>query len=570
MKTHKQPLSSPGHSAHKAHSAPLNNQHFSVLIVEDDANSRMVLEMAFHAKGFDTHTAVNGNEALAICQLQPPDLIISDILMPEMDGFEFCRQVKLEEQLRDIPFIFYTATFVEELDRELALDLGATQFLVKPMDPMEIIQIATNLLRRESETSRPNNHPTPDPALKEAHLERLNAKLIQKVEELETKQQVLEESMRYNRLLFEQSPVGLVLCDMEGRLLDVNPAYARILGRNIDEVLRLSYWDITPESYREQEQQMLDELKTTGRYGPYEKEYLHKQGHRVPVRLQGLLFEKDGETCIWSSVEDISQRRVIERELENHREHLEELINERTRQLRDAYKELETFSYSVSHDLRTPLRAINGFSQILLEDHQSQFDEQARISLHRIRSASERMGELIEDLLSLSRLSRTQTHWSMVNITGICTDIIQNLQQAEPARIMDIHIEEGMVSNGDAALLRIILENLIGNAWKYTRREAHGRIEVGCYEKDGQSYFFVRDNGIGFNTEEYQKLFQPFQRLESSHDFEGNGIGLATVQRALRRLSGDIHAESEPGKGSTFTFHFRIQPAEDRTRLDEN
>jgi light-regulated signal transduction histidine kinase (bacteriophytochrome) len=224
------------------------------------------------------------------------------------------------------------------------------------------------------------------------------------------------------------------------------------------------------------------------------------------------------------------------------------------RALSASNRELEAFSYSVSHDLRAPLRAIDGFSQALLEDYPERLDEQGRHYLDRVREASQRMGELIGDLLQLSRVSREPMRWEPVDLSAMAREIIAEQRVPEPERQVEVTIADGLVANGHPVLLHSLLLNLLGNAWKFTRRRADAQIEFGTTEHEGELAFFVRDNGAGFDMTYAEKLFTPFQRLHSQDEFPGNGIGLATVQRVVNRHGGQAWAEGVVDQGATFYF----------------
>lgn len=230
---------------------------------------------------------------------------------------------------------------------------------------------------------------------------------------------------------------------------------------------------------------------------------------------------------------------------------LEQRVRERTAQLESANRELEAFSYSVSHDLRAPLRAIDGFSQVLEESSAPALDHSGRDALGRIRRATKRMGDLIEDLLSLSRISRSRLDTEPVNLTTLAELVVAELRAATPDRSVAVDIAPGLSALGDPRLLRIALENLLGNAWKYSARTAGACIEFGS-TSDGE--FFIRDNGCGFDMAQADRLFTPFQRLHREGEFEGSGIGLATVQRIVHRHGGQIRAQGAPGQGATFYF----------------
>lgn len=248
------------------------------------------------------------------------------------------------------------------------------------------------------------------------------------------------------------------------------------------------------------------------------------------------------------------ERLQNERELNRYRAHLEELVKERTSELGAANKELESFSYSVSHDLRAPLRSIDGFSHALLEDYADRLDANGIDSLRRIRSASQRMGRLIDGLLSLSRISRAELRHERVNLSALVHDISRELKETRPDRKVEFVISEDLFAEGDERLLYAALQNLIGNAWKFTGKRASARIEFGALEACGKLTYFVRDNGAGFDMAYVKKLFSIFERLHGEREFKGTGIGLATVYRIITRHGGRIWAEGEVEKGATFYF----------------
>jgi signal transduction histidine kinase/ferredoxin len=252
-----------------------------------------------------------------------------------------------------------------------------------------------------------------------------------------------------------------------------------------------------------------------------------------------------------------SERLKNERELNMHRSHLEELVKERTSELETANKELEAFCYSVSHDLRAPLRSIDGFSQELLNCYSDKLDDNGKDSLMRVRAASSRMARLIDDLLDLSRVSRTEMSRTVVELSAIAREVAEELMRTQPQRRVKFIIDDGLVDKGDERLLRIVFENLMGNAWKFTERHSQARIEVGVIHCEGRPAYFVRDDGAGFDMAYAKKLFEPFQRLHSANDFPGTGIGLATIQRIIQRHGGDVWAEGEVEKGATFYFTLR-------------
>ncbi|GMQ87178.1 MAG: hypothetical protein BMS9Abin08_0376 [Gammaproteobacteria bacterium] len=272
----------------------------------------------------------------------------------------------------------------------------------------------------------------------------------------------------------------------------------------------------------------------------YEKGQAHCDSQGEVLWLDGALF-------------DISDKKQAENELYSYQTHLEQIVAQRTADLQNVVGELEAFSYSVSHDLRAPLRGIDGFSDALLQDCADQLNDEGKEYLRRIRASSQRMGVLIDDLLTLSRISRKELKSTGVNLSAIAKSVVAQLQQDDPQRAVSCEIGEGLCTVGDNNLLTVVLDNLLGNAWKYTGKTADARIELGSAIRDGEAVFFVRDNGAGFDMRYADKLFGVFERLHG-REFEGTGIGLATVKRIIERHGGRVWGEGEPGKGACFFF----------------
>ena len=233
---------------------------------------------------------------------------------------------------------------------------------------------------------------------------------------------------------------------------------------------------------------------------------------------------------------------------------LEQRVKDRTAQLEASNRELEAFCYSVSHDLRAPLRGIDGWSLALLEDYHDKFDEKGRQCLRRVRADTQRMGRLIDDLLLLSRVARGTIQRSRVDLSAIAQSVAARLQEAAPERQVEFAVQPGLAAQGDARLLDIVLSNLLGNAWKFSGGRSVARVEFGRTEVDRKPAFFVRDNGVGFDMIHAQKLFGAFQRMHKASEFPGTGIGLATVQRVIQRHGGRVWAEAQVDRGATFYF----------------
>jgi PAS domain S-box-containing protein len=279
------------------------------------------------------------------------------------------------------------------------------------------------------------------------------------------------------------------------------------------------------------------------------------------TRVQPLKNEA-GQVVQWFGTNtDVTELQRIQEQLRDLNDTLEQRVQQRTAQLEAANKELEAFSYSVSHDLRAPLRSIDGFSRVLMADYPHCLDARGQDYLERVRAAAQRMGRLIDDMLSLSRVGRAEMRREPVDLSALASAVVAELRQREPERRVEVAIQPGLVADGDAALLRIVLDNLLGNAWKFTAHRADARIELGALRQDHTCVFYVRDNGAGFDMAYVGKLFTPFQRLHTEQEFPGTGIGLAIVQRIIARHGGRVWAEGAVGHGATIYFTLEGAPA---------
>jgi light-regulated signal transduction histidine kinase (bacteriophytochrome) len=273
------------------------------------------------------------------------------------------------------------------------------------------------------------------------------------------------------------------------------------------------------------------------------------------VRGQSMPKYLDDGTVVWDGViVDVTAQKQAEQAIQQMNEQLERRVAERTAQLLAANRELESFAYSVSHDLRAPLRSIDGFSRILVEEYAQGMEPIASDYLLRVRKAAERMGQLIDDLLSLSQVTRSELKRVRTDLSAIAEAVVQELRAEYPERVAHVSIHPGMQCLADPALMRIALQNLIGNAWKFTSKQAQASIEFGALIQRNKTVYYVRDDGAGFDMGHAGKLFGAFQRLHSPREFEGTGVGLATVSRIIDRHGGTVWAESSLGKGATFYF----------------
>lgn len=333
-----------------------------------------------------------------------------------------------------------------------------------------------------------------------------------------------------------------------------------ILGFELNSVLGRSILDLIPERQRGKVEEEFSNLaERQEAFVGVEQYFEDSDGNIAIFETSGIpLFTNNGIFKGYRGIsKDITERKKTERQIARLNDELENKVIERTKMLRIANKELEAFSYSVSHDLRAPLRSIDGFSQALIEDYGESLDEIATNYLSRVRSAAQRMSTLIDDMIKLAKVSRTELTKKRINLSHISTSILDSLTEMEPERKTDFKIEPNLYVMGDENLMKVALQNLIENAWKFTSKEDVTRIEVGVKSQDNQTVYYVKDNGAGFDMNYAKKLFTPFQRLHKESDFPGTGIGLSTVQRIIHRHLGKIWAEGEPGKGAEFCFTMR-------------
>jgi two-component system, sensor histidine kinase and response regulator len=393
-----------------------------VLLVDDSPTQSRRASLALEAAGFRVQLASNGREALEKARHWRPNVIVSDILMPVMDGFTLCREVRRDDIVCDVPVVLHTLTFVDSKDEEFALALGATSFVLKPSDPADLV----DEVRRALSSGHVQNQSTPtvdNEAFLQGYSERLAAKLEEKVTELEDANQLLEQRVR-----------------------------------------------------------------------------------------------------------------------------------DRTAELEAAVHELEAFSYSVSHDLRAPLRAMDGFSRMLVERFGDEFSDDARGYLERIRGSAQRMSQLIDDLLAFARLSRKPLTRTTVRPGELVKEILEELEPERQGRRIEERVGILPSCQADPSLLKQVYVNLLQNAFKFTRNQDVAQIDIGFSKTDDGVVYHVKDNGAGFDMQYADKLFGVFQRLHRPTEFEGTGVGLATCQRIIHRHGGRIWADAAPDRGASFYF----------------
>jgi len=567
-----------------------------------------------------------------------PDLVITDVLLPKMDGYQLVRELRADPSISGTGVIFYTAVFDEQEAQDLARELGVARVLFKPMDPEKILGTVGEVLKSKGDreiSSLPAS-------FEQKHLQLLVDKLVDKVKELQRSEERLQGKTQIltgiNRVFHEA-----LTCETEAELtrtcLDVAKGLTEsrlaLMGkvnqaRKLDITLGDPGWGSCPVSVSakkgapdrfkhlrgyfkkiitEGRSVIANDLvgnpdgtdaspgcppltaflgvplkyagktigliglgRSTGNYDPADQEavenlsfavveaLLRKRGEaalkEAHEELEWRVEDRTAElkTAVDHLEEEVRTRQETEEELQVINEELEMRVRERTAELEATNKELESFSYSVSHDLKTPLRAIEGFSRMLSGEHTAKLDTEGLRLLKVICDNTKIMGDLIDDLLALARLGRQQMRKSVIDLGDMANQVFLRLKTQAPGRNLQLTVNDLPSANGDYSLLYQVMMNLLSNAIKYTRSRKTAIIEVGGRIEGNENIYYVRDNGIGFDKRYGDKIFGAFQRLHGVEEYEGTGIGLAIVHRIIQRHGGRVWAEGKVDAGATFYF----------------
>ncbi len=521
----------------------------TVLVVEDNDEMRYQIS-AILSTEFDVVAVADANEGLEYLASTCPSVILSDLMMRGIDGEEFLARIRADEATRDVPVVFLSARGDEET-RVRLLDRGAQDYISKPFSPRELrTRIAGFVMIDRYQRALKN-------AVEEREGDLRNAEV-----EIEQRRQLLENALEDLRvlqrrfdLLWRSNIIAMGISHLDGRISEANDQFLSMLrySREDLDAGKLTIGSITHQGSERRTEVAISDARDTGIVRPFEKNYVDSSGRKVPVIVGGARIEGTEDEILFV-VHDLTEIRRAEMEIRKLNEELEERVAARTSALLAANRDLRAFSYSVSHDLRAPLRAISGFTRFLQEDYTSVLDDTGRDYLSRIDRNVHVMEGMITALLGLSRATREPINAVVHDVSGEIEEIIASLRAADPDRGVDVSWETPIVVEADRALFRIVLENLIHNAWKFTSKRSDGRIAIGGSEAEDHRTIRIEDNGVGFDMKNSGRIFEPFGRLHSPDEYPGTGIGLSTVHTIVRRHFGDIAVTSVPGEGTIFTI----------------
>ena len=498
----------------------------TIAYVDDSDPQRYAISRMLSAAGFHVKQAATGQQGLDLAR-EMPDLMLLDVQLPDINGIEVCRRIKSDPSTREIPILQVSAAFTDPEHKAAALESGAEGYLTFPFNSVELVAIIRALMRT-----------------KRARLE-----LKQRYEELEAAHKALAESEKQFRAVFSNAMDAMIIWDDDGKFMAANPAASDLFAVSPEELLGYKIEDFLSARDRDEVVGLLRTPEKAGRRGEFELQKADG-GKRCIEYTATVDFQAHRHLSI---MRDITDRKEAEAEVRSLNAELERRVEQRTAQLQEANRELEAFSYSVSHDLRAPFRHISGFSDLLLR-HLSDSDETTRHYVKTIAESAQYAGTLVDNLLAFSRMARSQVRWMAVDLNLMLKEVVRDVMRDAEGRTIHWKLGEMPIVFADGAMLKLAMRNLLSNAVKYTRHRPEATIEVGATELEHDWEFFVTDNGVGFDPKYANKLFGVFQRLHRMDEFEGTGIGLASVRRIMQRHGGRVWAEGELDKGATFFF----------------
>jgi PAS domain S-box-containing protein len=498
----------------------------TIAYVDDSDPQRYAISRMLTAAGFYVKQAATGQQGLDLAR-ELPDLMLLDVQLPDINGIEVCRRIKSDPVTKDIPILQVSAAFTDPEHKAAALESGAEGYLTFPFNSVELVAIIRALMRTR----------------------RAQMELKQRYVELEAAHKALAESEEQFRAVFDNAMDAMIIWDDQGKFSAANPAASDLFAVPRERLLGAKIEDFVSSADRED---VVDSLRTPGAGGRRGEFELHEADGGVRCIEYTATVDYQAHRHL-SIMRDVTDRKRAEAEVRSLNADLERRVEQRTAQLQEANRELEAFSYSVSHDLRAPFRHISGFSDLLLR-HLTDSDETTKHYVRTIAESAAYAGTLVDNLLAFSRMARSQVRWMAVDLNLMIKEVVRDVMSEAEGRTIRWKIAELPIVFADGAMIKLALRNLLANAVKYTRHRPETFVEVGMAEREHEWEFFVKDNGVGFDTRYANKLFGVFQRLHRMDEFEGTGIGLASVRRIVQRHGGRVWAEAEIDKGATFYF----------------
>ncbi|MGD0581695.1 MAG: response regulator [Bacteroidales bacterium] len=583
----------------KKDSASSTPRKTEILVAEDSPTQAAQIKHLLESNHYIVSVAYDGKQAIHWLSKHKPALVISDIMMPEMNGYELCKKIKSNKNTGNIPVILLTAlSDTEEIIK--GLTCGADSFISKPYNENYLISQIEKNLSEETGTNQAKVPFSTQILFKgkkryvQAEQQKVikllvniyegaiqqNEKLIQTRDELRLLNERLEsivedrtsdlsaeiklsnriiDRLRESEEIFDRflqnSPIYIFFKDAGIRSLRLSRNYEQMLGKPLNELLGKRMDELFPSDFARR--MIEDDLRILkeGKQVTLEEEF----NGRSYTTTKFPIYHNDKPQYLAGFTIDVTESKKAEKAILDLNAQLEQRVIERTSQLEAANKELEAFAYSVSHDLRAPLRAVDGFSKFILEDYGDKIDSEGKRLLNLVRSNTKQMDQLITDLLALSRVNRNELKLSGIDMTQMVISAFDETAQDDIKNNIRFTVDQLPKAYADPAFLKQVWINLISNAIKFSSKKKNPEIKIGSKIETHTNTYFIKDNGAGFNQEYAHKLFGVFQRLHTSDDFEGTGIGLAIVQRIISRHGGKVWAEGEEGKGATFWFSLPVK-----------
>lgn len=560
-----------------------------VLVVDDNPENILLLELWLKKSGYEVVSTANGAEALEKLNSEGFSLIISDVLMPVMDGFQLCKKVNSDDNLKTIPFVFYTASYTDKKDEELALKSGAARFIRKPADMFELMAIIDDLCKGHNTSQSNKESDVPVQKDDEGSYKLYNEILVKKLEdkmlllkkeisERERTEKMLKESEAKYRQVHAISLDGIIIADADGKIMEVNRQTEQIFGFDAGKMVGSELVSIIPERFRKGHCAGMKEFHETGKSKiqgkVLELEGLHRSGKIFPIELTINSFTINDKVYSTGTVRDITERKRIETELAGERNKLEETVDERTRELKLSMQKLQDanllleqanhaknkFLESMSHELRTPLNAILGFTDMLYEQYFGKLNDKQLDYVKEVDCSGKRLLGLINNLLNIVKIDagKMKLELDKYSFTELINSVVFMMDSLFTSKKITVKIF--MDSAPDVVVVDVdkykqIMYILLSNALKYTHEG--GCVNITCTEEgDAGIRIEISDTGTGIKDEEKQHLFSGFYQADWVHNDQlgGTGVGLTLARRLVELHGGKIGVHSEVGKGSTFWF----------------